>query len=90
MMKVMAAEWAPMGVRINTVHPTTTATPMTLNDATYRTFRPDLESPTQEDFEVAARQLNRLDVALVEPEEVTAGCCSCCPTTPDRSPVPRP
>ena len=72
MMKVMAAEWASAGVRINTVHPTTTATPMALNDATYRTFRPDLESPTRRDFEDAARQLNRLDVALVEPEEVTA------------------
>lgn len=51
MMKVMAAEWAPEGLRINTVHPTTTVTPMALDDATYRTFRPDLESPTRADFE---------------------------------------
>jgi SDR family mycofactocin-dependent oxidoreductase len=72
MMKVMAAEWAGDRIRINTVHPTTTATPMALNDVTYRTFRPDLESPTRLDFEQAARRLNRLDVALIEPEEVTS------------------
>ncbi|GAA4736996.1 SDR family oxidoreductase [Actinomycetospora chibensis] len=71
MVRVMAAEWAPHGVRVNTVHPTTTATPMALNDATYRTFRPDLDEPAREDFEEAARTLNRLPVALIEPADVT-------------------
>jgi NAD(P)-dependent dehydrogenase (short-subunit alcohol dehydrogenase family) len=45
------------------VHPTTVATPMILNEPTYRLFRPDLENPTREDFEVAARTLNKLPVA---------------------------
>jgi hypothetical protein len=44
---------------------------MILNDATYRLFRPDLENPTREDFEVAARTLNRLPVAMLESEDIT-------------------
>ncbi|GAB3680501.1 mycofactocin-coupled SDR family oxidoreductase [Saccharopolyspora tripterygii] len=71
MMKVMAKELAPHEIRVNTVHPTTVATPMILNDATYRLFRPDLESPSRSDFEEAARTLNRLPVVALEPEDVS-------------------
>lgn len=71
LMKVMAKELAPHSIRVNTVHPTTVATGMILNDATYRLFRPDLENPTREDFEEAARTLNRLPVVALEPEDVT-------------------
>lgn len=71
LMKVMAKELAPHGIRVNTVHPTTVATDMILNDATYRLFRPDLENPTRADFEEAARTLNRLPVAALEPEDIS-------------------
>ncbi|ONM49207.1 mycofactocin-coupled SDR family oxidoreductase [Nocardia donostiensis] len=71
LMKVMAKELAPHSIRVNTVHPTTVATGMILNDATYRLFRPDLENPTRGDFEEAARTLNRLPVVALEPEDVT-------------------
>ncbi|MEU1980645.1 mycofactocin-coupled SDR family oxidoreductase [Nocardia sp. NPDC019395] len=71
LMKVLAKELAPHSIRVNTVHPSTVATPMILNDATYRLFRPDLENPTRADFEEAARTLNRLPVAAVEPEDIT-------------------
>lgn len=70
-MRVLALELAPQGIRVNTVHPTTVATGMILNDATYRLFRPDLENPTREDFEVAARTLNKLPVAALEPVDVS-------------------
>lgn len=71
LMKVLAKEVAPHSIRVNSVHPTTVATGMILNDATFRQFRPDLDSPTRGDFEEAARTLNRLPVAALEPEDVT-------------------
>lgn len=69
--KVMAKELAGHRIRVNTVNPTTVATPMVLNDAVYRLFRPDLDAPTRDDFEDAARQLNRLPVAVIDPADVT-------------------
>ncbi|MBY8861806.1 mycofactocin-coupled SDR family oxidoreductase [Nocardia sp. CA2R105] len=71
LMKVMAKELAPHDIRVNTVHPTTVATEMILNDATYHLFRPDLENPGRSDFEEAARTLNRLPVAALEPDDIT-------------------
>ena len=71
LMKVMAKELAPHGIRVNTVHPTTVATDMILNDATYRLFRPDLENPGRADFEEAARTLNQLPVAALEPVDIS-------------------
>jgi len=71
LMKVLAKELAPQGIRVNTIHPTTVATDMILNEATYRLFRPDLEEPTRADFEKAALTLNRLPVAAVESEDIT-------------------
>ncbi|NKY52250.1 mycofactocin-coupled SDR family oxidoreductase [Nocardia vermiculata] len=71
LMKVMAKELAPQNIRVNSVHPTTVATEMVLNEATYRLFRPDLEHPERTDFEEAARTLNQLPVAALEPEDIT-------------------
>jgi SDR family mycofactocin-dependent oxidoreductase len=71
LMKVLAKELAPHSIRVNTVHPTTVATDMILNEPTYRLFRPDLENPTRADFEVAARTLNKLPVAALEPSDIS-------------------
>jgi SDR family mycofactocin-dependent oxidoreductase len=70
-MKVLAKELAPHSIRVNTVHPTTVATGMILNEPTYRLFRPDLANPTREDFEVAARTLNKLPVAAIDPSDIS-------------------
>ena len=70
-MKVLAKELAPQRIRVNTIHPTMVATDMILNEPTYRLFRPDLENPTREDFEVAARTLNKLPVAAIEPVDIS-------------------
>ncbi|EFC80286.1 mycofactocin-coupled SDR family oxidoreductase [Parafrankia sp. EUN1f] len=71
-MKVLAKELAPQSIRVNTIHPTTVATDMILNDPTYRLFRPDLENPTREDFAVAARRLNKLPVVATQVEDISA------------------
>jgi len=71
MMKVMAKELAPQKIRVNTIHPTTVATDMILNDATYRLFRPDLENPTRADFEEAALTLNKLPIPAVEAVDIS-------------------
>jgi SDR family mycofactocin-dependent oxidoreductase len=71
LMKVAAKELASERIRVNSVHPTTVATDMILNDPFYQLFRPDLESPTREDFEEAGRTLNALPVAAVESSDVT-------------------
>lgn len=71
LMKVLAKELAPQSIRVNTLHPTTVNTGMILNKETYRLFRPDLEDPTRDDFEEAARSLNKLPVAALEVEDVS-------------------
>jgi SDR family mycofactocin-dependent oxidoreductase len=72
LMKVLAKELAPEAIRVNTLHPGTVATPMVLNDPTYRLFRPDLDTPSRADFEVSTRTLHAMPVALLEPEDITA------------------
>ena len=71
LMKVLAKELGPQSIRVNTIHPTTVATDMILNEPTYRLFRPDLENPTREDFEVAARTLNKLPIAAIAPADIS-------------------
>jgi (+)-trans-carveol dehydrogenase len=69
--KVMAVELAPQSIRVNTVHPTTVNTDMVLNEPTYRLFRPDLENPTRDDYEVAARTLNKLPTPGLDPVDIS-------------------
>jgi SDR family mycofactocin-dependent oxidoreductase len=71
LMSVLAKELGPQSIRVNSIHPTTVATPMILNEPTYRLFRPDLENPTRADFEEAASQMNRLPVSMVEPIDIS-------------------
>jgi (+)-trans-carveol dehydrogenase len=67
LMRVLAKELAPENIRVDTIHPTTVATEMILNDATYRLFRPELSNPTRDDFIVAASQLNALPIPIPIP-----------------------
>jgi SDR family mycofactocin-dependent oxidoreductase len=71
MMRVLAKELAPHSIRVTTVHPNTVGTDMVHNPATFRLFRPDLETPDREDFELAARHLNRLPIATIDAEDIT-------------------
>jgi SDR family mycofactocin-dependent oxidoreductase len=71
LMKVLAKELAPQSIRVNTIHPTTVATDMILNEPTYRLFRPDLENPTRADFEEAALTLNKLPVPAIDAVDIS-------------------
>lgn len=71
LMSVLAKELGPQSIRVNTIHPTTVATPMILNEPTYKLFRPDLENPTRADFDEAASQMNRLPVTMVQPIDIS-------------------
>jgi SDR family mycofactocin-dependent oxidoreductase len=68
--RTLANELGPRRIRVNTVHPGAVATAMTLNEATFKRLRPDLEKPTADDVAevLAARHL--LPVPWIEPVDV--------------------
>jgi (+)-trans-carveol dehydrogenase len=72
LMRVLAKELAPHGIRVNTIHPSGVKTPMILNEPMYRLFRPDLPDPSREDFEESARSHNAMGVFALDPEDVSA------------------
>src|SRR6267378_6724019 len=71
LMRTLALELAPDFIRVNTVNPTNVNTPMLMNEATYRLFRPDLEDPTADDMAEAARAVNALPIPWVEPADIS-------------------
>lgn len=71
LMKVLANELGPLGIRVNTIHPNSIDTEMVKNARTYGLFRPDLETPRAEDAEAAFAGLNPMGKAWIEPEHVS-------------------
>jgi NAD(P)-dependent dehydrogenase (short-subunit alcohol dehydrogenase family) len=71
LMRSLANELAEHEIRVNTVNPTNVATPMLLNDNTYRRFNPHLEAPTVDDTIAGFSSLNLLPVPWVEPDDVS-------------------
>lgn len=71
LMRSLALELASDFIRVNTIHPTTVATDMILNDAMYALFRPDLEKPALEDAEEAFIKYNALPIRWVEPVDIS-------------------
>lgn len=67
----LAAALAPEGIRVNAVHPGSTATDMLFHDASYRAFRPDLEAPTRQDAEPAFGSLHRMPVSTLDVEDIS-------------------
>lgn len=66
----LALALAPRRIRVNAVHPTSVDTTMMRNDAIYRSFRPDLESPTLEDALPALPVLNLFADPWIEVSDV--------------------
>lgn len=71
LMRSLAIEWGPHGIRANLVHPTQTNTPMCMNDLVYSLFCPDIENPTQEDFAPRSQAMHVLPTPWVEPEDIS-------------------
>jgi (+)-trans-carveol dehydrogenase len=71
LMRTLALELAPDFIRVNALAPTTVDTPMVMNSATYRLFRPDLENPTADDLAEASRAVNALPIPWVEPADIS-------------------
>ncbi|MEA3214244.1 MAG: hypothetical protein QOJ19_400, partial [Acidimicrobiia bacterium] len=71
LMRVLAQELAPYGIRVNTVNPTTVNTNMISWDGVYNVFRPDLENPTKDDLGDAMTGLNCLPIPWVDPVDVS-------------------
>lgn len=71
LMRSLANELAPHGVRVNCVNPTNVDTPMIQNDLVSSAFRPDLDRPpTRAEFAEAARSMNMLAVPWVDAVDV--------------------
>ncbi|MET7486876.1 mycofactocin-coupled SDR family oxidoreductase [Streptomyces sp. NPDC005538] len=58
-------------IRVNALHPTNVNTDMLHNDLMYRSFRPDLDSPTREDAMVSFPATTGMGNPYVEPEDVS-------------------
>lgn len=71
LMRTLAGELAPYGIRVNSIHPTNVDTPMIMNDTISRAFRPDLENPTRGEVEQALSFLNLMPVPFVDPGDVS-------------------
>jgi (+)-trans-carveol dehydrogenase len=71
LMRTLALELAPAGIRVNSIHPSTVDTPMIQNEANYRLFRPDLDNPTRADAEPVYRSMTAMQVPWVEASDIT-------------------
>lgn len=71
LMKVLANELGPHGIRVNTIHPNAIDTPMVKNETTYKLFRPDLEHPQLEDAEPSFAALNPFGIGFIDPVYVS-------------------
>lgn len=71
LMRTMAQELGRHRIRVNSVHPGSVDTKMIQNDTLYRTFCPDLENPTREDFAARSVPLHLLPEPWVEPVDIS-------------------
>ncbi len=68
--RTLANELGKRRIRVNTVHPGAVGTAMTLNEATFKRLRPDLDKPTAEDVADVLTARHLLPVPWVEPVDV--------------------
>ncbi|HTX95590.1 MAG TPA: mycofactocin-coupled SDR family oxidoreductase [Mycobacterium sp.] len=71
LMRAFAVELGQHRIRVNSVHPSQVNTPMTMNDVTFRLFRPDLENPGPEDFAPFSQMTHTLPVPWVEAIDIS-------------------
>ncbi|MFC4948133.1 mycofactocin-coupled SDR family oxidoreductase [Pseudonocardia sp. GCM10023141] len=72
LMRTLANELGPRGIRVNTVHPTECDTDMLHNPAHYNLFRPDLDgNVSREQFGEATATLHMLPTSWVDARDVS-------------------
>jgi SDR family mycofactocin-dependent oxidoreductase len=71
LMKSLASEVGRHGIRVNSVHPTMVGTAMTMNEAAFRRYLPEVDQPTVADMERLMEGRHALDVAMIEPVDVS-------------------
>lgn len=71
LMRTLAVELAPYGIRCNSVHPTTVDTPMIQNEALYSLFLGGVQGATRADAEVGFKALNALPIPWVEAVDIS-------------------
>jgi SDR family mycofactocin-dependent oxidoreductase len=71
LMRAFAVELGQHRIRVNSVHPSQVNTPMTMNDVTFKLFRPDLENPGPDDFAPFSQMTHTLPVPWVEAVDIS-------------------
>ena len=71
LMRAFAVELGQHRIRVNSVHPSQVNTPMTMNDVTFKLFRPDLENPGPDDFAPFSQMMHTLPVPWVEAVDIS-------------------
>ena len=71
LMRSLALELAPNQIRVNSIHPTSVATPMIQNDVFPTYVRMDLENPTLDDAADFLRPQQPMDVPWIEAQDIT-------------------
>jgi SDR family mycofactocin-dependent oxidoreductase len=71
LMRALAIELAPHGIRVNTIHPGSVDTPIIKNQAMYTLFSGGDPSATLEDVKPTFKDLNLLDIPWVEPQDIS-------------------
>lgn len=67
----LSIQLAERKIRVNAVHPTNVNTDMLHNEGMYGVFRPDLQSPTREDAEIAFPAMQAIPVPYIELQDVS-------------------
>lgn len=71
LMRTLATELGPHGIRVNTVNPSAVETPMLHNEATFRVFGPDLDDPGPDDLWERSKDRNPMGIGWVAPEDMS-------------------
>jgi SDR family mycofactocin-dependent oxidoreductase len=71
LMRTLALELGPSGIRVNSIHPTQVDTAMIMNDAMFRLLRPELASPTRDDMAPISQAMHALPMPWVQPEDIS-------------------
>ena len=66
LMRTLARELGEFNIRVNSIHPTQVDTPMIMNEAAFKLFRPDLENPGRDDMAEPSQAMHTLPIPWVE------------------------